>query len=89
MEKRYESLNSPGTNSSEGLLEEKHQLEDEFLDEEVLLRPRGRSTWKRSLLPVVCHIVLIMIYTAVTLFLLDRNNRKWMHGPNLVHCMLR
>jgi len=27
-----------------------------------------------------------MIYTAVTLYLLHRNNEMWKHGPNLIHC---
>jgi hypothetical protein len=88
MDKRYETLNPRRSASSEDLLEEKCQLEDEFLEDADLPRSRRRASWKKSFLPVACHIVLIMIYTAVTLFLLDQNNRKWRHGPNLIHCKL-
>ena len=71
-----------------GGLEEKHQLEDEFLEDTVLLRSHRRLSWKKAVLPVMYHVVLIILYTAVTLYLLDQNNKKWRHGPNLIHCKL-
>jgi hypothetical protein len=89
MDQKFEPLHPPmSTTSSEDLLEEKHQLEDEFLEDAGLLHSHQRASrsWKKALLPVLCHIVLIMIYTAGTLVLLDRNNKKWTHGPNLIHC---
>ena len=87
MEKKFERLNGPMSSTSlEDLLGEKQQLEDEFLENAGLLRSRRQpSCWKR-LLPIVSHVVLIMLYTTVTLYLLHRNNEMWKHGPNLIHC---
>ena len=91
MDHKFEPLNQPmSSTSSENLLDEKQQLEDEFLENAGLLRSTRRESrnWKKSILLVLCHVILIMVYTAVTLVLLDRNNKKWTHGPNLIHCKL-
>jgi hypothetical protein len=87
MEKGFEPLNGPmSSTSSEDLLEEKQQLEDEFLENAGLLGIRRRASWWKRLLPVASHAILILLYTTVTLYLLHRNNEMWKHGPNLIHC---
>jgi hypothetical protein len=95
MTEKFEPLSSvmSSPDSSESLLDEKRRSEDSsFIEDIVLLdqhQQQRRGTWKRWALPLTFHLLLIGIYTAVTLVLLERNNRWWRNGPHLVHSPAR
>jgi hypothetical protein len=68
------------------LLKAESDLEEDSFDDISLYRNRSGKRWTRSITPVLIHLALITLYTLVCLFLLDQNNKKWSHGPNLIYC---
>jgi hypothetical protein len=83
MDAKFEPI-SPS--SSEGLLKSECDPEEDSFDDISLYRNRSGKRWTRFVLPSLIHLTLIALYTAVCIYLLDRNNKRWNHGPNLIYC---
>ena len=82
--KEYTALSPTASDSTERLLEE--EQDKELLHEVNLLRSKQRPGWRRRVFPVLGHLLLIALYTATAIFFIERNNRRWRHGPDLIPC---
>jgi hypothetical protein len=86
MAEKFEPLST--SSPTEKYLEEQRESEDDSLLEDVALigYHQRRRSWRKYMVPIACHLILIALYTGLTLYLLERNNRWWRNGPHLIHC---
>ena len=89
MDEKSELISSSASiSSTDDLLKSKTDSEEYYDDVMIASHFRNRrARWRRFLLPVIVHFILIAIYTGTTIYLLDRNDKKWDHGPHLINCM--